>query len=145
MNFYLLKFLHLTSLTLLFSASIYKNIQVHRKTCDHQRLQQMIVAEMISGITATLMVISGVAMLLHAYPQHLYRLQSTSFWLKMSLLVVTTVLIIMSKMTIRKLAKAEQQHPNLTITIPIHVKLILGIDLFGLALMALLAIVMVGT
>lgn len=96
MDFAHIKFFHLTALFALFASSAYKNVKLKAQYCDHQQLRKILRADRISAVSATLMVVTGIAMLLKDYPIHLFRLQQPVFWIKMSILVCTTSLIIIS-------------------------------------------------
>jgi uncharacterized membrane protein len=143
MPFVYIKFLHLTALVLLFAASAYKNVQLNAQYCDHKLLKKILVADRLSALSATLMVITGLAMLLKGYPVNLFRLHQTVFWIKIGILGLTTSLIIMSKLTLRRIAHDHESMPNSRIFFPRSIKFILGIDLIGLVLMAALASFMV--
>jgi hypothetical protein len=56
---------------------------------------------------------------------------------------LTTSLIIINKLTLRRIAHEHESMPNSLVFIPRSIKLILGIDLIGLVLMAALASFMV--
>ncbi len=142
MTFTLIKTLHLISLLFLFTASAYKNVKLHAQHCDHGRLRKILTADRVSGLAATLMVITGILMLCKDYPANLFRLEQTSFWIKMTLLAFTTSLIIVSKFTLRRLAREHEANPSTSIRIPPSIKCMLGIDLVGLVLMAAIASMM---
>lgn len=143
MSFAYIKLLHLISLIALFCASAYKNIKLHAEYGDQHRLSKILTADRISAASAMLMVITGLAMLLKDYPLHLFRLQQTVFWIKMAILGFTTSLIILSKLSLRCIARDAKNSASNHIRIPDSIKRILRIDLIGLALMATLAVVMV--
>lgn len=143
MTFAHIKFLHLASLLVLFTASAYKNAKLNAQYCDHKQLRKILAADRISALAATLMVMTGMAMLLKDYPVNLFRLQQAVFWIKMFILGLTTSLIIASKLTLRRIAREYEASPSDRIFIPRSIKLFLVIDLVGLVVMATLASLMV--
>lgn len=142
MNFLTLKLLHLSSLVLLLGASIYKNILLSPAQVPNEIIKKVLLADKLSGLAAALMVATGVGMLMNNMPAHLFRLQQTTFWIKMTILVLASLLIIVTKRYLRKVA-ADSTASN--IAVPSYIRRILRIDILSLLLMIMLAVAMVRT
>lgn len=140
MLFLTLKTLHIVALLFLFSASLFKNIWVSKKSLQLSPLRQLKIADKVSGVAAGVMVGSGLYMLLGEQSAHLFRLQQPVFWIKMLILIVASLLVIWTKIYF---AKASLNATHNGVIIPRFIVFILRFDLASIVMMIVLAIMMV--
>jgi uncharacterized membrane protein len=125
MLFTILKFVHLLSLLLLIASSITKNFLVRKASVPAYVIHKCRVADRVSGATAGLMIASG---------------NNGLFWLKIALLIVTSIFIIRTKIFFRNSTSSQL---NSEIKVPSSIKGILAFDLLSLFAMAALGVLIV--
>jgi uncharacterized membrane protein len=99
-----LKVTHYLALLLLLWASFQKNRLLTPPSVAGEVLTRVMRFDKLSSATAGVMMLSGLAMLLWFAKPTAYYLVNVWFWLKMSLYVLASSLVVLSKIELRKAA-----------------------------------------
>lgn len=140
MIFIAIKFLHLTSLLFLFSASLFKNIVLSQKTLAENELYWCRIADKVSGASAGLMVITGGTLIYISAKGVSFYFLNSLFWLKIGVLIIATLLILKTKIFFRKHGVANSK---IAVQVPKLIQSIMRFDAISLLVMALCAVSLV--
>jgi uncharacterized membrane protein len=137
MPFATIKFVHLLSLLLLFSASLAKNLLVAAQPFDARAATRCRTADRISGAAAGLIVLSGIALVLVSPKGADFYTSNASLWIKVAVLILASALILRTKVYFRAAATGG---PSVADPVPAAIVRILRVDLASLVLMAWLGV-----
>jgi uncharacterized membrane protein len=127
----LIQWVHIAFAALCIFASLRKNLLVWQPTMSAQDIAIARRFDKLSASMAGLLVVSGLSMILWlAKPSGLY-LASSLFWLKMTLFVIASALVIWTKVDFKNAAASGSDWSP-----PARVRVILGFDLIGLFALA---------
>jgi putative membrane protein len=131
---FLVKTVHMIALIVLLWASFRKNILLSKQNLSNQNAIKTARFDKVSAASAGIMLLSGLAMLFWLAKPSAYYFALPAFWLKISIFVIASALIVWTKTFIRQ---AKSQDVS---TIPKTVRSILRLDFLGLLVMASLGI-----
>lgn len=131
----LVKALHLSALLALLWSSLRKNIFLTPANLTGANAQRTANFDKLSAGAAGVMLLTGLAMLLWVGKPTAYYIGTFAFWLKMTIFVVASGLIVWTKVFIRR-AKSQRLSP-----VPRSVRWVLRLDFAGILLMAALGFV----
>jgi uncharacterized membrane protein len=137
MLFTVVKFTHLISLLLLFSASLAKNLLLLARPVNESAISKCRTADRVSGVAAVFIVVSG-AGLIYLSPKGMdFYTANSSLWIKVAVLILASALIVKTKVYFRVAAKSLV--PAL-IDVPAVIPSILKFDLGSLVVMTYLGV-----
>jgi uncharacterized membrane protein len=140
MLFVMIKFVHFAAILFLFSASLYKNIRLSIKPVTKAHVYHSLTADKLSGMAAVLIILTGLMMIFGPASHKLYLLDRPAFWFKMVLLLLVSMLIIVTKIFLRKNAAKDSM---VLVNVPANIILILRVDIFSLFVLVFFALCMV--
>jgi putative membrane protein len=139
MLFTALKFAHLCSLLILFSASAAKNLLLHQKPVSLQHIRRCKIADRVSGTAAGFMVLSGIGLLYASDKGYAFYVDNVLFWVKLAILILASALIIRTKIFFYDAFKRDD---GVVVKVPNQIRGILILDLLGLVVMSFLGALM---
>ena len=132
-----IKFVHFAALAALLAASLSKNLLLGGTSATHSALAKSVIADRVSGLAAALMVLSGIGLVQLGPRGSEAYLHAPLFWIKMSLLVIASGLILRTKAFIRR---GDSLSSPSTIAVPGFITAIFRIDLVACLLMTALGL-----
>lgn len=137
MTFATIKFVHLLSLLLLFCASAAKNLLLRGDAVNGVSIGRCRIADRVSGAAAGMIVVTGIALIYLSPKGSEHYTTNLSFWIKMTILVLASALIIKTKLYLKAKAKLPGQE---RIAVPAAITGILRFDFASLIAMTFLGV-----
>jgi putative membrane protein len=129
------KMVHMIALVVLVWASFRKNMLISAPNLTNTNAVKTARFDKLSAVSAGIMLLSGLTMLLWVAKPSAYYFALPAFWLKVTVFVLASALIVWTKTFIRH-AKTQHSSP-----IPNAVRWILRFDFLGLLAMTILGII----
>lgn len=123
------KGIHYAALIAILWASFMKNMLLTPREVSTETIRKVSRFDKLSGIAAALLLVSGLSMLYWFAKPTSYYLNSPLFQIKIAIFVIASVLIIFTKIYLKKSKAAEA---SVSHEVPAHVRFILRFDFVGL-------------